>query len=402
MESNIFLDCGSYSDKLSKIANKILEDKKFSGEKITKKDIETVQDTIYQAYQRILSNVKGCNVSNPALIISKSVNSLSCIVDKKSDVSSIIAIADEVSQNEIIEEYENIQINSSGSSFSSNIGNIIMAESIIDGSKELVSKQLYNIELQNDINSLYTGAQIGDQLSTAKINEIEKITNFVGSNKQLDEKSIRGMYARMMRMAALKDQIANQVIINVADNYGIDIFETDESGKKTLDLLKLQSKYQESVRGVNPKAAEKTIEDFKELAIGAASREIEKGTYLGTMTRDIISFEEGAKSKRELVSFERRINQEYKAGNIGVMEELLKASPEYAIQMTQDLFKWQQNPKLQNARREQLQKQGMILGNIVAAIKKGKTEVLVDNLNSQDDCSNNFSVQQDQEDDYQL
>ena len=395
-----FLECGGYSKKISKIANKILEERRLSGENITKKEIEELQSYINQAYQIILNNVNTFGVSNAGVVISNSINSLSDIIDQKGDISGIIATADQISKQEIVKDFEE-KLNKKDSNIS--VGTIRMGGLISGLSQEsmLITQKLFSIELQNQIAMLYASAKMGNLNDTANISEIEGVSKIVLQHPELDEKSRRALYASMMRLGSLKSEVTNQTLENIADNYKIDIYKMDENGKRSIDLLKLQDMYQESVREVNPKAAEKTLEDFRKMSIKRAKIKVEQKVYNEDSAKDIVSFEKAYEARIEYNKYLRGINKKYREGDIEGLEELMKSSPEYAIQAVKDILSWQQNP-IKTSRKNQLMQQGLIMGNILTSIKKEKDNTTIENLT---EGINMFEIQQkgkSEVDDYEL
>lgn len=401
MNEDVFLDCGSYSEKLSKIANKILHERRFSGEQITKKDIDEVQTNIYQAYQTILSNVSTYGATNAEIVISNSVNSLNDIVSAQGNLSAIVAVADEISKKEILEDIEKSPKREDSEGVTAVVGGIALATGMTDATTTLITNKLYNMELQKSINAFYEGAKKGDINDTAMINDIERITAFMSSNPELNEKNSRALYAWMMRLQAYKSDIANQVLEQAANYYGIDIYSINEDGKKTIDSSKIEEMYRESVKDVNPKAASKTIEDFEEVSYRAAERKVKQKAYMGDEPKDIVSYEEEFIAQREYIKFVREINQEYRNGNLGRLEELIKSSPEYATRATNDIFSWQQN-SLKPARKEQLMQQGLVMGNMLTSIKKEKSDLDIENLTKKVNMFEHTQQRDSQEDDYQL
>lgn len=353
-EKDYFINCGGYASKLSKIAQEILEERRKNGEIITKKDVDFTANSLYEAYNTIVANF------NDDKFVSKAVDDLAIMVDRLGDISNIVELADEVSKKIAYEEFykendeENIGL--TGISAVAMVGNGLAKGFAMEN----IVNKLYGTGLQKQINTMYAQAMSGDINSIAKINEIDKITSLADANETLDEKSTRGMLARMMRMAALNDETNNQVLTQLAEHYNMDIFQTDKSGNKILDINKLQDKYHDSVSKVNPKAAQMTIDDFKKIAMKSAQREKEKGTF-SKLDQTIQSSVEQKAKNRELIQFEKIVNSAYRNKEYSTVKKFLNDNPDLGRKMVEDVFEWQKNVNPLGPKSSQLQMQGELM-----------------------------------------
>lgn len=396
MEEDIFVNCGSYSEKLSKMANKIIQERKLSGEKITKKDVDEVENNVYKAYQMILTNVSAYGVDNLDIVISNSVNLLDDIITTRGDISGIVSTADDISKKEIIKDMENIQKEEK-----TGAGIVIAGTGAYlasDAINELITNKLFNSKLIQEINTLYGYAESGNVSDVANINETENLVKFMTTHSQIDSKSSRALYTFMMRAAVLDNQTVNEVIEQAADYYGIDIFSIDNEGNREIDLLKIQKGYQDSVKDVNPVAATKTVEDFRKLSSVAAEKKVKQKAYVGDEVKDITSFEQAYIEQRSYTNFMKKINEKYRMGDFSGMEDLFRTNPEYATRATKEVLSWQQMQS-RPMRKAQLERQGITMGEMLQSQKKQTS-----NLNIEDITKgvNMFeSKEQDgQEDDY--
>ncbi len=341
MGENILSNCGKYSDDLSKIAKTIIE-QDFKNNKnlsITKKVTET-QYEVFEAYQQILKNATNSNAIGS--VISESIKRLSETVKLGENFDNLKNVAGIISKNVVMEANYNFEKDDQ------NTAEDVVATAVIAGNlkneKNSVNK-IYNLQLQNDINSLYDKAQNGDEETIAKVNEIEKITVLANNTPTLDEKMRRGVLARMIRLASIDDETCKEVVIQIANNYGIDIFSVNEKGEKILDLEKLEETFQICVAEVNLSVAKMTIEEFGKLVEKSAKDEKDKGTYSKPGRNIQGAVLEGERS-RELIEFEQQVNKAFRNNDIQAVEKLVEDKSDLAALMIQDLSKWSQNEKI--------------------------------------------------------
>lgn len=339
MKENILSSCGKYSDDLSEIAKLIIKEKS-KEEPITQKLITDTEHEVFETYQQILKNSKNSNEIGS--VISESIKRLSETVKQGNNFDNLKNVADTISKDVVIETKNNFEKDNK------NTAENIVATAVIVGSitneKNIVDK-IYNLQLQNDINSLYGEAQNGNEESIAKVNEIEKITSLANMNQTLDEKTRRGLLARMMRLAAINDKTCKKVLTQIANQYGIDIFSVNEKGEKILDLAKLEETYSTCIAEVNPNAAKMKIEDFAKLVEKSAKDEKDKGTY-SKQGRNIqeVTLEDARRKK--LIKFEQQVNKAFEDNDLQTVQKLVESKPDLAILMSQDLLKWSQNEKI--------------------------------------------------------
>ena len=368
MEEDIFIECGSYGPQLSEIAKNVVTQRRENGEIITEKDIRDIESNVFEAYQRILSNAKDKKT------ISEAVNDLANLIERKGDISNIVEQADQIAKRVVLDdiiEKESAQTKS---------GTVVQATAVVVTAAELskndnesILDKLFNKELQEKINSDYKDASEGNIEAVANVNEIELMTDFLNSHKELDDKSKRALLARMMRLAALKTEQGTKVLGEVAKTCGFDIFSENENGESSVDLQKLQQLYSEEVGKVNPKAAQRTIEDFAEMIKKSASREIERGTYSKpgrTLQIGLLEREE----RRKLTELERKINIAYRDENLIEVQELIRENPDQAKLIIQNLFQLQQLPNLSASKANDLKDKGIILGEMLSEVKKEEQE----------------------------
>ncbi len=364
MEEDIFIECGSYAAQLSEIAKNIIVQRRENGEKITQKDIRDTEANIFEAYQRILSNTKDGNT------ISEAVNGLAKLIERKGDISNIVEQADQIVK-QVVQEKENVKTTSNTDV--QNTAVLVTAAALSKDIGESIVDKIFSVELQKEINSNYKDASKGKIEAVASVNEIEMTLDLLNSHKELDDATKRALLARMMRMASSEKETDIKALGEIAKKCGLDIFSEKENGESSVDLQKLQQLYSEEIRKVNPKAAQRTIEDFAGLVKKSAEREIEKKTYSNperTLQIGLLEREE----KRKLIELERKINTAYRDGNLIEVQELIRENPDQATLIVQNLFKYQQLPNLSASKANDLRDEGIILGEMLSEVRKEEQE----------------------------
>ena len=313
--SSVLLNCGSFSDKLINISDKIYEKRKIS-EPITNDTKDIVDQEIFQAYQKILSVCK--NFDEISLIISNFDKSI------ESGNINIDAVVNDAIETQIF--------NNSEKDF--NVENNTDLEKENDKLKESIENNIFNnvVKIENIFDSDFSDnldvsiekARNGDEKSIESVELIGKVTNFIANFPKLDEKSERGALAWMMRLSCCESDVAKQLLEKMAAQYGYDFYTIDSNNQKIFNQESFEKYFEEKIGKVNEKIAKDGKSRFEELNKNDAQKAIETKKY----TESPVS----SKSLKEQITENAKINNYRKIINSALsnndMEQLEKLARE--------------------------------------------------------------------------
>ena len=326
MEKSVLDGCGVHSEKLVEISNLIVEQKIKNGEVVTKEQIWDIDSNIFEAYQTILSTAKDSNT------ISKAIEYFKNAVEN----GGVTANLSNVASSATLKSIEDIQTNSNNIEEVSNITDTATAMVIVDavandkGLKML--DNLLNTEMLKDLETDIQKAKEGDIDATASVDSYERIAKIASSFPEPNEKNQRGILASMMRLAAYDTPINRKALVELSNKYGFDLLEQAEDGSFSVNQEKLTALYREKMPETS-KAANYTIEDFRQMAERSAKKAVEEGKYKGATA---VSVAAGIKNNAKI----RKIREEIRmAMEKGDASEQIKALCEEYPEEVKEILK---------------------------------------------------------------
>ena len=373
MEENDFIDCGQYAGSLSEIAQEILKQRIINGEKITNKDIQETKSNIFEAYQVILSNASFAEIDRGA-VISRSISSLTKLIENKGDLSNIKEMADVISQEQVLEEQKNNSIRSQNSGLATAV---VIGGTVAVVSKDFALNKIFDLKLQQKVNFKYKEAQSGDTEATKMANVMDKIANLPDTNNDFSPEQHRELLFKMMRLSAINDEISNETLSKLADNYNMDCFTTDGQGNSIFDAQKLQEEFQQAWSEVNPEIANMTISKFAEYNEKVAKREIDRGTYM----QDGLTFKDSAENynrKVQALQFEREINRLLRSKDSDGIKKMVESKPEVAKLVLKNLNAKTQTRDITPEKIDKINNKISTIGQVLTEINNSKPKETVD------------------------
>lgn len=366
---------GGNSDRIGNIVGKIIETRVENGEHLDQKDIAEIQTQVESSYNRIVEAAERAGMRfgiNSQNVITKS---LTYLENYRGDISDIKGAVDsqclKAINDEIIETKGPEQTEKSTSPLAGIVS--VAVGAIANQIEHVIVENLLTKETRENINNEYQAAAKGDINAVSTIFEIEKLTSLASKNPvTLDEKTTRGVLARMMRMAGTENKTAESVLLQMAERYGMnDLILTGSDGSKSFNAMQLQRNYQSAVSKVNPKAATKTLQDFRMLSLKSAQKQLESGEY----SKPGLTIEQRNRDDIEndkLTQFEKRVSLAYRNNDLDQVSALVATNPEYGQAMARDLTKWSQNPRLSPDKATSLSAQISCINGIIN--KKSKVQ----------------------------
>lgn len=291
---------GSYSDRMIEMYQKLLKDKKKSGEIITPKYEDELADSIRLAYNKMIEYSR----ENPGLL-ALGIKSLEKAIETQD-----IEQATEIAVNTIVIENNKTEYSNSSKDIienvAVNIASMAVINDIVNNSSSYFGEKITYDSIRNVENCVMQIANCfttvnPDGTVTNKLDEvfskpvedeenlvyeftIQQIANFRSMHQTIEDVTddISGVKAEILRhlivMSSFDTPEAKKLISEVSDLYGLDVFSIDQNGQKTVNpnrILELFNENQRKSLEENPyirvKYKNQTLEDIyqsqKELAI---------------------------------------------------------------------------------------------------------------------------------------
>ncbi len=298
IRNSILDNCGRYSEDLNAISKKVLETKKFNGEKLTEADILLVDDEIFQAYQTILSTLKDGNS------ISRAVQMMKNDVETRgvtSDFKTLAVSAVERASN------EQPIANHSGNEIKPGeiIVGAVVANEVIKHSDQVLDK-VFNDQFVQKMDTVLEKAKTGDVKANAEMETIRKATEFLGKHPKLEGNLDKAALAYMRTLSEMDSPAAKELMEKMAEQYkdDLDIFEKDKDGNEKLSIEKLLEKADKikNARGENP--------DYSNIIKTRGEEVVKKGTYTGKdAPENAGAFAENVKRKGRISNLKKVIEK---------------------------------------------------------------------------------------------
>ncbi len=317
-------NCGSYSDRLSQIAEDIYKIRLEKGEKAVDKD--RIDLDVYEGYQAVLEN------ANDGQDIAEAINELARKTSNGNIAVNFKAMAAETTIN-IREKNEEARryAESTLKTFGTVAGAIVATEAVMqlstaDHLKEVDNtfETTFSPDVKEKIDERLEQAKNGDKKAIISLDLIKRAGKFFASNPKLDVRSERGALAWMMQLAQIDNPEAKKLLEEMAKKYKMNIFDRDENEKTVVSKEKLEDLFEEKISEVNPKLAKKR--DFSDIMERRAQISIERGDYSKDKKSDdfINDMKEGAREG----AIRKRLNIALKNNDVETIKEISETAPE--------------------------------------------------------------------------
>lgn len=344
-----FLNAGSNAGILSNLSNKIIMQMRKNGEIKSQEDIQNVYDNIEDAYDHIASIFKDSSDLATALKNFELQMSNSMQISEVADVTKKVVQAtidekeeksknDESDRNGIIQEFsERTKELSSFDEFDENM-------------QENFAEKNFCEESFKEIDEKIKQAKNGDGQSAVALEQALLIVRSSSMEKQRKPEQLeREILARMMRIAATGSM--ESVLVDLAKKYKFDIIDQDsQSGRRVVDLSKLEILYNDRIHMLNPKAQYKTIEDYAKLNERLGQKR--KVNFDQRSDVNARSLTKTAENDGKRIELRRQINTALRSNNIGFVQAAASKYPDMVsgiilekVQVTKRMQEKEKSPK---------------------------------------------------------
>lgn len=283
-------------------------------------------------------------------------------------------MADVISQEQVLEEQKNNSIRSQNSGLATAV---VIGGTVAVVSKDFALNKIFDLKLQQKVNFKYKEAQSGDTEATKMANVMDKIANLPDTNNDFSPEQHRELLFKMMRLSAINDEISNETLSKLADNYNMDCFTTDGQGNSIFDAQKLQEEFQQAWSEVNPEIANMTISKFAEYNEKVARREIDRETYM----QDGLTFKDSAENynrKVQALQFEREINRLLRSKDSDGIKKMVESEPEVAKLVLKNLNAKTQTRDITPEKIDKINNKISTIGQVLTEINNSKPKETVD------------------------
>lgn len=344
-----FLNAGSNAGILSNLSNKIIMQMRKNGEIKSQEDIQNVYDNIEDAYDHIASIFKDSSDLATALKNFELQMSNSMQISEVADVTKKVVQAtidekeeksknDESDRNGIIQEFsERTKELSSFDEFDENM-------------QENFAEKNFCEESFKEIDEKIKQAKNGDGQSAVALEQALLIVRSSSMEKQRKPEQLeREILARMMRIVATGSM--ESVLVDLAKKYKFDIIDQDsQSGRRVVDLSKLEILYNDRIHMLNPKAQYKTIEDYAKLNERLGQKR--KVNFDQRSDVNARSLTKTAENDGKRIELRRQINTALRSNNIGFVQAAASKYPDMVsgiilekVQVTKRMQEKEKSPK---------------------------------------------------------
>ena len=365
---------GKYLGQLTGIVNSMIEQKKNNGEKLSLENIESIENDIFEAYQKILSALRDPNdISNAVSKLEKVVSSSGTV-----EVSKIANTVIKQTLNE--KEYNNDEkINTDETTAH-------MVKSLLEEHVKLSISD----EAIKDINDNIIKAKNGDIFAAASVVASENALEFVAKGDLEPRKAMDKI------MFILVQDPKSQVAIELAKKANLDVFDS-ENGKEIFNKEKFDILYKQESEKKPTLASKLTPEQMQEINRRRAKRQINRGDFSKKTAESIIG---EAEKKAEVKRVRKAIKKAYEFDSPELIQQIVKDNFEISKQiLKEDLCMCEKVQKRdQNAPDvKKLQNSNMILGEAITQVSREKVQVESSKTNIQNETINKSLPNRDDE-----
>lgn len=369
--------CGVHSTRLRQIAEDILKTKKENGEVVNSIDEDYIDSELYIGYQKILA------YSKDGGDIAVALTTMEQLISTGTTVTEIPAVVETAIRNMELER-EGLDLGTGEEAIS--IANLA-ATMATAGAFSVISQfenpnvtfninNLYNEGLQNQINTLYSEAAVGNFAATKNIIGIQQLTKvtqlFCNGGKNMNSKAVLGW---MKNVATMEFPVADEALIAnvqylIAQGKGEEFQDliTEKDGQMVFSRERLQERFEQEVGKVNPKAAQMADADFARLMDKRAKEAVADGRFKTPgMTIERFGKEEEQRANERI--FSRNMIKAMDAGETELVRKLISENPQGAKAMLDTHLKAQQSGKLPAKAMQKVQERCLVLGKYMSELQ---------------------------------
>lgn len=323
IRKSVLDNCGRYSDDLNEISRKVVERKKFNGEKITELDMQNIDDELFQAYQTILSNLNdGNSISRAVKMMRTTVENSGVISNFNTVAISAIETARKEQPTKFFQENNIKEV----------IGGAIVANELINQGDKTLDK-IFNEKTLQEMNVVLEKAKTGDIDAVAEMETVKKATKFMSTHQKLEGNIDRAALAWMARLSKIDSPMARDVLNQMAEQYKdvLDVTERKDDGTLAVSYEKIEKALEERV------SAEKMENiDYDSINKRTADRAIQKGEYSQeNAPKDAKSVENNLRKESRISTLNKLIKEYRKSENCE--EKISELCGQYPEEMKQIL-----------------------------------------------------------------